>query len=174
MARKAPDLAAREQSVELFDADVAVHLGIRRSAKGHLNGGGFGVDVREVDSSVCFRLRLGGDEYLGYSNSLRDGDADWRRGAHLLAAALAASKRKVLDCGGISADDPADADNGRVGDCQIDVRQKDVLPSCTGKASLIEGNLHTQPGFAARSSCARTWVAWHSMHLAALEVVANR
>ena len=62
----------------------------------------------------------------------------------------------------------------RVGNCQIDVRQKDVLPSCTGKASLIEGNLHTQPGFAARSSCARTCVAWHSMHLAALEVVANR
>ena len=52
-----------------------MHLGIRRSAKGRLNGGGFGVDVREVDGSVCCRLRLGGDEDLGYDNSVRDGNA---------------------------------------------------------------------------------------------------
>ena len=48
VARKAPRRAALKQSAELRDADVAAHLSVCRSAKGRLDGGGFGVDVREV------------------------------------------------------------------------------------------------------------------------------
>ena len=67
---------------------------LHRSAKGRLDCGGSGVDVREVGPirppALGCRLRLGGDEHLGHDNSVRDGDADcWRRGAHFATRSLA-------------------------------------------------------------------------------------
>ena len=50
MARKAPRRAALEQLAEPREADIAVYLSVRRSAKGRLDGGGFGVDVGEVST----------------------------------------------------------------------------------------------------------------------------
>ena len=47
---------------------------------------------------------------------------------------------------------------------QIAVRRIEVLPSTTGKRSLIAGSLHMQPGAAASSNCLLILVAWHSRH----------
>ena len=75
MALEAPGGAAGEQSDELRDADVALHLGVHRSAECRLDCGSFGINVGEVwlPVSGC-KLRLGSDEHLGYANSVRDGD----------------------------------------------------------------------------------------------------
>ena len=93
MAWEAPGRAASEQSVELRDADVALHLGVRRPAKFRLDGGGFSIHIREVDAnSICARscrLRLGGDEDLGHTlDSVRDGDADCRGRGHFATGRL--------------------------------------------------------------------------------------
>ena len=83
MAWEAPGGAAGDQSGEIRDADVTLHLGVRRAPKGRLDGIGFSVHVREVDSTSIlarsWRLRLGGDQDLGYGNTLGDGDAGGRQ-----------------------------------------------------------------------------------------------
>ena len=86
VAWEAPGGAAGEESVELRDTDVALHLGVRRAPKGRLDGGGFSVHICEVDLNSIWtrsrRLRLGGDQDLGYGNSVRDGDADCGHSGH--------------------------------------------------------------------------------------------
>jgi hypothetical protein len=76
-----PGRAAGEQSIERRYADVALHLGVRRPAIGRLDGRGFSVNICEVGRTCC-RLRLGGDEDLGHTGSVRDGDADCRSRGH--------------------------------------------------------------------------------------------
>jgi hypothetical protein len=86
VAWEAPGGAAGDQSGEIRDADVAFHLGVRLPAIGCLDCGGFSVHVREVDSTSIWarswRLRLGGDQDLGYGNTLGDGDAGGRHSGH--------------------------------------------------------------------------------------------
>ena len=91
VAWEAPGGAAGDESDEIRDADVALHLGVRRAPKGRLDGGGFSVHICEVDLNSIWarscRLRLGGDEDLGYGNTLGDGDAGGRQSGHFDSSA---------------------------------------------------------------------------------------